>query len=106
MGAGLDRVGAASLLSGATLLGQRPSMQESSEDQRSSSQSSAEQSDSHMNSREQFETMVLKTLATFGEKLEFLTAKVNRGDALSGESSKTPQTTGSRGARETDHWMR
>lgn len=39
----------------------------------------AGQSDSHTNSREQFETTVLNTLTSFGEKLESLAAKVDRG---------------------------
>ena len=91
LGAGLDRVEAANLLAGATVPGQRPSMHGGLEDQRSSSPLVGEQS-VPQTATKTFETTVMETLARFGEKLEYLTARVEGSDTSTAIApSETPQ---------------
>ena len=84
LGAGLDRVQAANLLSGDSL-GQRPSSQDCGGDQRSSMQLAVEQGNHQPAQGSQFERTVLETLAKFGERLDSLT-RVEGSDS----SSSTP----------------
>ena len=79
LGAGLDRVEAANLLSGAAVPGHRPSTHGGHEDQRSSSPLVGGQS-VPQTATKTFETTVMETLARFGEKLEYLTARVEGSD--------------------------
>lgn len=74
VGAGLNRVQAANLLSGVTVPGQRHSMHGLHKDQRSSSPLVGGQS-IPQTAAKPFKTMVMETLARFGEKLKYLTAR-------------------------------
>ena len=85
LGAGLDRVQAANLLTGDSS-GQRPSSQDRSGDQRSSARSAGKQGSHQPAQSSQFERTVLETLAKFGERLDSLTARVEGSDS----SSSTP----------------
>ena len=75
LGAGLDRVRAANLLTRDSS-GQRLSSQDSGGDQKSSTRSAVEQGSHQPAQSSQFERTVLETLAKFGERLDSLTAKV------------------------------
>lgn len=86
LGAGLDRVQAANLLSGADSSGQGPSSQDRGGDQRSSTRSAVEQGSHQPAQSSQFERTVLETLAKFGKRLDSLTARVEGSDS----SSSTP----------------
>ena len=85
LGAALGRVQAANLLSGDSL-GQRPSSQDCGGDQRSSTQLAVEQGNHQPAQGSQFERTVLETLAKFGERMDFLTTRVEGSDS----SSSTP----------------
>ena len=74
VGAGLNRVQAAKLLSGVTVPGQRPSMHGLHKDLRSSSPLVGGQN-IPQTAAMPFKTMVMETLTRFGEKLKYLTAR-------------------------------
>ena len=95
LGAGLDRVQAANLLSGANSSDQRPSSQDCGGNQRSSTHL-AEEQDSHQPAQgSQFECTVLEMLAKFRERLDFLTARVEGSDSLSSMLSEASRMPGS-----------
>ena len=80
LGAGLDRVQAANLLSGTDSSDQGPSSQDRDGDQRSSTRSAVEQGKAQSS---QFERTVLETLAKFGKRLDSLTAWIIGASAAS-----------------------
>ena len=88
LGAGLDRVQGANLLSGADSLGQRPSFQDCGRDQRSSTRLAVEQGSHQPAQSSQFERTMLETLAKFRERLDSLTARVEGSDSSSSKSSE------------------
>lgn len=96
VGAGLNRVQTANLLSGVTVPGQRRSMHGLHKDQRSSSPLVGGQS-IPQTAAKPFKTMVMETLARFGEKLKYLTVRVEGSDTSTTIApSKTPQRASSR----------
>ena len=98
LGAGLDRVQAADFLAGAESSGQRPTSQDWSRDQRSSTRLAEEQGSHQLARGSQLERTVLEIRAKFGERLVSLTAGVEGSNFLSSTSqSWSPAVTGVRG---------
>ena len=87
LGAGLERVQAANLLSGDSS-GQKPSSQDRGGNQTSSMRSAVEQGSHQPAQSSQFERTVLETLAKFGERLDSLTVRVEGSDSLSSMPSE------------------
>ena len=91
LGAGLDRVQAANLLSGTDSSGQGPSSQDRGGDQRSSTRSAVEQGSHQPAQSSHFERTVLETLAKFGKRLDSLIASVEGSDSSSSTPSEVPR---------------